>query len=65
VGGEGDDILVGGAGADNFAFYPGWGAAGNDPILDFATGIGTLDLRSHGIMAEDDSISAGRTSAKG
>jgi hypothetical protein len=47
---------MGGGGADNFAFYPGWGPAGHDRILDFTSGIDTLDLRIHGITASDVDI---------
>jgi Ca2+-binding RTX toxin-like protein len=43
---EGDDSLLGGAGSDAFIFS---GTPGNDHILDFASGVDKIDLRSFGI----------------
>ncbi|WP_218013785.1 calcium-binding protein [Rubellimicrobium rubrum] len=45
-GGESDDSLLGGGGNDVFVFI---GAAGDDSILDFASGTDRIDLRSFDI----------------
>jgi Ca2+-binding RTX toxin-like protein len=48
VGGEGDDLLLGGAGDDTLVFEP---FSGNDTVGDFAAGAGSedlLDLRGRG-----------------
>ena len=45
---EGDDSLLGGAGADIFTFT---GVTGNDRILDFVSGSDRIDFSAFGIAA--------------